>query len=136
MRSPSAITLTCDRAASVRVLDGVDDQVVEDMLDAIAIDHDRRGGRRRPSAVSVTPRALRLRLEARDRFVDELGGGDGLEVELDAALFDPGQVEQVVDHRQDAVGVLAGRQQQLDLLGSERADHLLEQQVDRPSARW
>ena len=41
----------------------------------------------------------------------------GCEVQPDPALLDPRQVEQVVDHRQQAVGVLPRRQQQLDLLG-------------------
>ena len=63
-------------------------------------------------------------------LVDELDGEDRLEVQLDAALLDPGQVEQVVDHGQDAIGILARRQQQLDLFRRERAHDLFEQEVD------
>ncbi len=62
--------------------------------------------------------------------LEQVAGRYGPQVELHAALLDPGQVEQVVDHRQDAVGVLPGGQEQLDLLGRQRPDDLLEQQVD------
>ena len=47
-----------------------------------------------------------------------------------APLLQAGQVEQVVDHRQQPFGVVAGVEQQLGLLRRQRADRLLQQQVD------
>ena len=119
------------------MLDRVRDQVVEDVLDPIAIDHhaemmvvgELRG--REPARPETACGWNRLTASSTSS-----AAGTAVEVELDAALLDPGQVEQVVDHRQDAVGVLAGGQQQLDLLGRERARPALRAAGGSPSARW
>ena len=63
-------------------------------------------------------------------IVHEYGGVNRLLIEGDPPLLDPGQVEKIVDHPQEPFGVLPGRQEQLDLLGGERTDNLLEQQMD------
>ncbi len=118
-----------DRPPARSVLDRVDDQVVEDMLDPIAIDHDA-GELAVDVGLERDRGILGARLHPRSGAMDELVGEDRLEVELDPALLDPGQVEQVVDHREDAIGILPRRQEQLDLFGRERAHDLLEEEVD------
>ena len=100
------------------------------VFDPIAIDHDCE-------VVFVHIRSERyaigcgLRLESLKRFVDESRGAKWFEVEPDSPLLDPGEIEEVVDHGEDSIGVLARCQEELDLFGREGADQLLEQQVNR-----
>lgn len=68
--------------------------------------------------------------------LDRLGGGAQQRhrrlrhaLQLQPPFLDAGQVEQVVDHRQQSLGVVAGVQQQLDLLGRQRADRLFQEQM-------
>src|SRR5262249_48643967 len=78
-------------AAPRRVLDGVADQVVEDMVDAVAIDSDGDVGR---LDVGLERQASVIRLGPHPgyRLVQQRADGDGLEVELDPALLDPRKV--------------------------------------------
>ena len=47
-----------------------------------------------------------------------------------AALLDVRQVKQIIDHAQQPVTILPGREQKLDLLGGQGAHRLLEEQMD------
>ena len=119
-----------DHSAPARVLDCVMDQIVEDVLDPIAIDHDCERVfldlSRKRYATGVC-----LRLESMKRFLNESARGQWLQVKPNPPLLDSGEIEKVIDHGQDSFGVLARCQKQLDLLGCERTDHFLEQQVNR-----
>ena len=50
-------------------------------------------------------------------------------MQLPGGFFQPGQVEQIVDHHQNAFGVIAGIDQQFKLLRRERPGRFLQQQM-------
>ena len=52
-------------------------------------------------------------------------------MQLPGSFLQPSQVEQIVDHHQNAFGVVAGIDQQFELLRRERADGFLQQQMQR-----
>ncbi len=60
-------------------------------------------------------------------LVDQIAGGAGLDHHVRGAGLEAGKVEQVVDHRQQPLGVVARGDEQLGLLGVQLADALLEQ---------
>ena len=51
-------------------------------------------------------------------------------------MFQPRQVEQVVDHDQEPLGIVAGIDEQFELLGRQRPEGFLQEQVEhKPDAR-
>ena len=114
---------------------GVVQQVLQGVLELLGVDGHRRqiahGVHRDLDAPVLGPRPDRLhgRLEQCGRPLRP-------EPQLGASVLQAGQVEQVVDHHQQPLGIVAGVDQQLELLGGQRPDLLLQQQVQRqPDAR-
>ena len=99
-----------DGAAALGVGQRVADQVVEDVADPLAIDPHRRQSEGddglEPDAGIASPAFVPV-----DRLGDQIGRRDRAQVEADAPLLDPRQVEQVVDHREQPVRLLPRGQQ-------------------------
>ena len=64
-------------------------------------------------------------------FLDKLLAGNGLLLDQGRAAFEAGQVQQILDHLKEAIGIVPRGEEQLGLLGIERADFFLQQQIDR-----
>ena len=84
-------------AAFLGELDGVGEQVEQDLLEPPRIGDDAVGRSRRERGPEHDARALGERLEARRAILDELRHLDRGEVELELAGLDLGDVEQVVE---------------------------------------
>ena len=86
-------------AAFLGELDGVGEQVEQDLLQPPRIGDDRRQlGRERSSEHDA--RALGQRLQAADAILDDLRHFDRGEIQLELAGLDLGDVEQIVEQRQ------------------------------------
>ena len=91
----------------------------------------RMGGRPKPTdPVRLIPASTALFFVPIHCLAEEVGRRGRLEIELHPSLLDPCQVKQIVDHRENPLGVLACAQEQLRLLRVERADGFLEQEMD------
>ena len=116
--------------AGLGMLDGVGDEIGKNVSDLPLIDEDHwQAGRdlhdeARAARFDQRPQILAPRFRPKRRARNGLCRGSrrlaGLELR---------EVKEVVDHAQQALRVLARGEQQLRLLGIERADALLEQQV-------
>ena len=85
------------------------------------------------SAGRATDELDLLRFERSAQGIGGAGGqdvrGDGMQFHQGPAGFDAGHVKQVFDNRVQPLGVVAGGVEQLLLLGAQRADALLGDQV-------
>jgi hypothetical protein len=101
-RLPLAPDANRDRPARA-VLDRVGQQVGEDLFQLQAVGVDDHGPPRlHPQARAGGLRPLPV---ARHRFAGQLGHLDGLDVEVDPAVQDPRDVEQVLDQALQALGL-------------------------------
>ena len=115
--------------------EGVVEQILQGMLELVRID-----GHRRQIAGH-----LQRQLDASIRSPGSKGLGRGLQqsqwpcgsqMELAPPLFQPCQIEQVVNHDQQPLGVVASIHEQFELFGNERPDGFLEQEMEHePNAR-
>jgi hypothetical protein len=118
-----------DGAAGRRVFHRIGNEIGEDLVDAGAADFTR--GRCGSFPLSVPARGKqRVPFRAR-HLLDQLLAGNGLLLDQSRAAFKTGQIEQVLDHFKQAVRVAPGGQEQFGLLGIERPDFFLQQEIDR-----
>ena len=110
-------------AAVLRELEGVGQQVREDLPEPLPVRRDRLGCQRRHVDSELEPLLRRHGLERPRQGVHNLRRRDRLRMDLDGAGFDLRQIQNVVDERQQTV---SGRVDRL------RVPHVLRRQPARP----
>ena len=99
-----------DRTALGGVLDRVADEVLEYLLDTVAVG-DHRGGAIDLDADVV---GLAQQLHPLADFTDDLGEVDLRQTELDPSLLEPRDVEQLVDESCELLRLAIGHRQRVD----------------------
>ena len=119
-----------DRAARRGVGDGVVQQVVQRLPEPVGVDARPAGSGSSATTSSSTCLSSARGAHRVGRAPEQLGRVLGPECRPVLRPLQPGQGQQVLDQRQQPLGVVAGVEQQFGLLRRERADRLLEQDVD------
>ncbi len=118
-----------DAASRIRELQGIDQQIQQDLLDAVGIGAYLDGGAAAGALEGDRP-GRELRSQDGCDIVDHQVRGDVLDGELDAPGLDAGEVEQVIDHREQELSAPANTLQARCLGSGQRPLHAELDQVD------
>ena len=125
-----------DPPALGRVGQGVVQQVLQGVLELVGVDGHAAASRRPTSKDELDAAIGGPRPERVGRRLQQRRGPLRLQVELAPPLLQPRQVQQVVDHRQQPLGVVAGVDQQFQLLGRQRPDRSPPRAGAAPGGCW
>ena len=93
--------------ALVRELDGIGQEIDEDLAQALFVGAHQRGQVRRAGELEAEPGGLRLQPHHGDNLVQKLVDVDRIRADLQAPGFDAGNVEQAVDEAGEMLGAAA-----------------------------
>jgi hypothetical protein len=110
------------------VFPGVGDEVGKDVFDALDV-HGNCRERGIRFAVELETAGFHQFLERLNRVTKQNIRGRGFPVQTSVALFEAGEIEQVIQDAKEAFGVFAGGGDQVELFWIEGSDSVLEQQM-------
>jgi hypothetical protein len=110
------------------VFPGVGDEVGKDVFDALDV-HGNCRERGIRFAVELETAGFHQFLERLNRVTKQNIRGRGFPVQTSVALFEAGEIEQVIQDAKEAFGVFAGGGDQVEVFWIEGSDSVLEQQM-------